>query len=206
MESLPLSLAGCFLPESSTACVATVDIPQADDLDAVRELVRTVAEGAAGPRRGARNRAELIDVTRQSPRHVQYRVRAAVLLGFLSEERCGEGRPASLASSAGATAALTVTPAGARWLALEPRSDEEKLLLRLHIRSMAPLASIAFDLFADRAPEKVQLAQRIEIATRMARTTAVRRAQTLLAWRRRAFARQLDLFECASASSNRLSF
>ncbi|MEM6791749.1 MAG: hypothetical protein AAF928_11175 [Myxococcota bacterium] len=170
-----------------------VDIPQADDIDAVRAVVAAVEAGHT-------SRGAILAATGATERHMQYRVRAAVILGMVREgtskgstetERGGvhgahgdEGRPG-----------LHATERGRAWLSHPPRSDAERSLLRAAVRGVAALRPIAAALFGPRAPRRQWLATQLRTTTLMAEATAVRRASTLLGWRRRLMSRQLSLFD-----------
>jgi hypothetical protein len=110
-----------------------------------------------------------------SLRHVEYRLRAARLLGLIDE---GFG----------------VTTDGAALLTTRNGSEEERLLWRAALVRSLTFERLAPDLFARDAPSRDELAERIVANTTMAPSTARRRASTLLAWRRRLASRQLDLF------------
>lgn len=152
---------------------ATVAIPQADDLDTVRRVLEVVAGGCA-------TRASVQEVTGFTERHMQYRVHAALLLGLLAEDD---------------EDALQLTLVGKAILDAPARSDEERSLWRQAFVTVPALAEVASDLFGPTAPKRQHLASRLSAATLMARSTAVRRASTLLAWRRRMLPRQLELFD-----------
>jgi hypothetical protein len=144
-------------------------VPQADDLDKVRAVIAAIAEGAD-------NSGSVAEHTGFSLRHVEYRMRAARLLGLLDDA----GHPTRDAGS------LLATPSS---------SEDERLLWRRAIEGNATLNELAPDLFARQPPTRTQLAERIAECTAMAQSTAMRRASTLLTWRRRLASRQLDLFD-----------
>ena len=163
-----------FEPEAGEQNV-TLDsacVPQADDLDKVRAVVDAVAAGA-------RDSAEIASRTGFSTRHVEYRVRAAALLGLVRQGSVG----------------MEVSPAGAALLRTRITSERERLLLLRAIDDSATLKSLAPDLNDEPPPSLEVLAERIEVATGLARSTAQRRASTLLTWRRRLRSPQLSLFD-----------
>lgn len=159
-------------PQPPAPRYETLTIPQADDLDTVRQVLEMVVAGHV-------TRPAIREATGFTERHMQYRVRAALLLGLLTD----------------IDEALSITPAGRAILAAPARSDEERALWREAFVTVPALAEVAGDLFAAHPPKRAHLAARISAATLMAQSTAVRRATTLLAWRRRILPRQLSLFE-----------
>ncbi len=159
-------------PEATSPQFDIVDIPQADDLDTVRAVVAAVAAGHL-------TRAAVQEVTGYTERHMQYRVRAAVILGLLEEQDTG----------------LSITARGRACLDRTARSEEERALLREAVARIAALHDIAPRLFATTAPKRPWIAKRLASRTLMAQSTALRRATTLLCWRRRLMPRQLSLFD-----------
>jgi len=127
---------------------------------------------------GHHQRSAVQEMTGYTERHMQYRVRAAVILGLLEEK--GDR--------------LALTPRGRAILDRPARSDEERALLRRSVASVEALAGIAPRLFAPRPPKRPWIAKRLAATTLMAQSTALRRATTLLCWRRRLMPRQLSLF------------
>jgi len=164
-------------PEATSRRFDIVDIPQADDLDSVRAVVAAVAAGHL-------TRAAVQEATGFTERHMQYRVRAAVILGLLEEKN------AELVSTE-----LVSTVRGRACLDRPARSEEERALLRQAVASVAALHDIAPRLFGAKTPKRPWIAKRLTARTLMAQSTALRRATTLLCWRRRLMPRQLSLFD-----------
>lgn len=138
----------------------TVDVPQADRLENLRQLIAAAKEGISHP---AALR-ELLDV---DERHFAYYRRAAVILGLL--EDCEDGT-------------LALTDAGRGLLGTKERSTEERLRFREAItgaRSLKPFKSF-FD--GEDVPFDA-LAFRLGQLTGLSKTTADRRTQTLVRWR-----------------------
>ncbi|MBI4704498.1 MAG: ATP-binding protein [Deltaproteobacteria bacterium] len=138
------------------------DVPQADSLDRVREVVRAVADGAS-------DRALVGRAAGLSVRHVDYYVHAAIILGLL---RRASGR-------------LLVTREGASLLAATARSDEETRLLRSAVKGSRVVQELAPGLLEGPEPPLHKVQGAISACTRLAPATAGRRAKTLLQWRRR---------------------
>lgn len=139
----------------------TRDVPQADRLGNVRRLVAALRDGI----RHAATLHDLLDVDR---RHFLYYRQAAVILGLI--EFSPRGEP-------------VVTSLGARLLASDEGSGGERQVFAEAIasaRALRPFASF----FAGEAIELADLARRLEILTGLSHTTAERRAQTLIKWRR----------------------
>ncbi|MCA9621687.1 MAG: hypothetical protein KC731_21840 [Myxococcales bacterium] len=157
---------------SDTTTLATTAVPQADDLDKVRATLAAVA-------RGAKDTLAVAELTGFSLRHVEYRVRAATLLGLLTADAEGFG----------------LTPTAQGLLDTRPQSEEERLLWRQALAGWIALPVVAPDLFCAKGPTRDELATRIASSTGLAASTAHRRAGTLLAWRRRLVSRQLVLFD-----------
>src|SRR5580704_15904730 len=106
------------------------DVPQANSLDRVRDVVRAVQEGARAP-------AVVEQVTDLSARHASYYLQAARILGLL--EPHGD--------------TWSVSEAGRRLLATSPLSEAEAMVWRQVIRGSAVVSELAPDLLdEERAP------------------------------------------------------
>ena len=139
----------------------TLDVPQADRLGNVRQLVAAVRDGIDHPG----TLLELLDVDR---RHFLYYRQAALLLGVVEFDARG---------------ALQVTSLGQRLLATGDGSREERQVFAEAIgiaRALRPFASF----FAGEPLDLATLTHRLEVLTGLSRTTAERRAHTLIKWRR----------------------
>lgn len=136
------------------------DIPQANSLPKVRELVAAVNAGIATP-------AGLRDALKLDDRHVAYYRRAAVILGVVAESDDG----------------LAVTPTGKNILAAPAESTQERKEFREAVRRSKPLAPFR-SFFEGADVDLDDVAHRIGIMTGLSKATADRRAQTLLAWRK----------------------
>ncbi|HET7504507.1 MAG TPA: ATP-binding protein [Kofleriaceae bacterium] len=134
-------------------------VPQADDLARIRHAVAAVASGATSLEQVGRKIA-------RSARHAAYAVAAARTLGWLSPKQ-----------------PLHITRQGADLLETEPGSREEADVMRLAVQTSPTVKAISPALLADRPPSQRQLTGIIEKRTGLARSTASRRATTLLAWR-----------------------
>ncbi len=135
-------------------------IPQADALAKVRRVVEQIAAGAT---LAAAGRAADLDA-----RHTGYHVAAALALGLLSRT----------------PRALAVTPLGRTLLRSGQRSDDETATWRRAIEASPVLVAVAPGLLATRAPTRDALAGRIAKEGKLAASTAARRADTLLRWRK----------------------
>jgi hypothetical protein len=143
--------------------VKTVDptlIPQADDLAKIRRAVAAVASGATSLAQIRRD----IDL---ATRHAAYAVAAARTLGWLLPDE-----------------PLKASRHGADLLETEPGSREEAGAMRLAIQTSPILAVISPGLLGDKPPSRRQLTETIERRAGLAKSTASRRAATLLSWRR----------------------
>lgn len=139
------------------------DIPQADSLSRVRELVQAVQFGAADAQR-------LQKVMTLHPRHVGYHLHAARILNWL--DRSDD--------------AIRLTDAGEALLRTEVGSDAEREVFRASIEQSTSIGAVAGDLLDETPPEQAVLCQRIQDVAGIAPATARRRASTLLRWRTQA--------------------
>lgn len=139
------------------------DIPQADSLSRVRELVQAVHFGAADAQR-------LQKVMTLHPRHVGYHLHAARILNWLDRQEEN----------------IAITDDGEVLLATEVGSDAERAVFRRSIEQSSSIQAVAADLLGDEPPEQGVLCQRIEEVAGIAPATARRRASTLLRWRTQA--------------------
>jgi len=137
------------------------DIPQADSLDSVRRIVEVVHDGLV-------TRNEIGLATGYSPRHVQYKIASAVILGFL--EKLEE---------------IKVTHIGKIWLQKQVSSNDESIFLKNCIEKTKVYQLVAQDLFESARPDKKVLAKRIIDHGNLSESTALRRASTLIAWSNR---------------------
>lgn len=139
----------------------TSDVPQADRLGNVRQLVAAIRDGIEH----TGTLLELLDVDH---RHFLYYRQAAVILGVVEFTARGE---------------LSVTSLGQRLLATAEASPEERQVFADAIgmaRALRPFASF----FAGEPLDLPTLTKRLEVLTGLSHTTAERRAQTLIKWRR----------------------
>lgn len=148
----------------------TSDVPQADKLENIRQLAAAVADGIDHPSA----LLELLDVDR---RHFLYYRQAAQILGIVA---FGEDR------------ALRITDLGRRLVAAPEASADERQIFAEAIagaRALRPFASF----FSGDEVDPSTIAGRLRALTGLSRTTAERRAHTLLRWR--AFVRGPDTGE-----------
>lgn len=136
----------------------TADVPQADNLRAVREVVEAVSLVGTAP-------AALEAHTGFSGRHIRYRLQSGRIWGFV-------------------TASKELTTLGRAFLATDAGSPAEMRLLRKAIRASAIVKLIVPDLLSSATFDLATVAERISAASELSPATAVRRAQVLRAWRR----------------------
>ena len=108
-----------------------VDIPQADSLSRIRELVQAVQFGAV-------DSARLQKVMSLHPRHVGYHLHAARVLNWVVKGDEG----------------VEVTGMGGRLIATAPGSQEERAIYRESISGSEYLQAIAPNLLDDAEPEQ----------------------------------------------------
>lgn len=139
----------------------TLDVPQADRLGNVRQLVAAVRDGID-------HVGTLLELLTVDRRHFHYYRQAAAILGLLEYNARG---------------ALCVTSLGQRLLASGEGSRDERQVFGEAValaRALRPFASF----FAGEGQGLATLAGRLEVLTGLSRTTAERRARTLIQWRR----------------------
>jgi predicted ATPase len=137
-----------------------VDIPQADSLSRVRELVQSVKFGAIDV-------ARLQRVMTLHPRHVGYHLHAARILNWLDKS----------------TGEWSLTSTGNTLLSTIAGSQEERSIFRQSIEASDFLKVVAPNLFGEEEPAQDLLSVRIQEVAQIAPATARRRASTLLRWR-----------------------
>ncbi|WP_437331520.1 hypothetical protein [Sorangium sp. So ce394] len=153
-----------------TRLLRSTEIPQADNLANVRRVLEALAGGATA-------KEAIAQQTGISLRHVGYALAAARVLGWLGDDDA------------------SITPTGRELLAAPPSTADERALLRRAIFACDVVKEVAPDLFEPAAPTAVALARRLYRSTAgIAKETARRRAQTLLAWRSQVLEQQLPLF------------
>lgn len=150
--------------------VSPVEIPQANDLASIRELVQALEHGPI-------TLTEYVELSGVAPRQAWYRASAASTLGLLTM-----------------LAGLAFPSESARKLMqLEPLSDAEQQFFRSAIGSSAVIRQVAPTLLDRTPPTAAQLAKSIEKHAALAPATARRRAACLLSWRRQVMTKQLGL-------------
>jgi len=140
----------------------TIDIPQADTLSVVRLLLD-------GINRSPKERVkDLAATTGFSERHIRYRLHAARILGFLSDD---DGR-------------LSFTSRGRELVATVPGSAREKEVLRQAVSDSPIVQRLAPDLLGGSQLDWKEVAKKISSLSGVAPTTAERRAGVLRSWQR----------------------
>lgn len=138
----------------------TLDVPQADRLEAVRQLVAAIRDGIEpGP--------ALLELLAVDRRHFLYYRQAAVILGVIEFTPRGAPR---------------VTPLGLRILATTEGSTDERRIFAEAIQSARALRPFT-SFFSGEHVEPEELARRLVAMTGLSQSTAERRAHTLMRWR-----------------------
>ena len=156
-----------------------VDIPQADSLSRIRELVQTIHFGASDTSR-------LQKVMSLHPRHVGYHLHAARVLDWISK---GED-------------SWVVTTLGSALIATTAGSQEERAIYRKSIKASEYLQTVAPKLLDGQEPEQDLLSLRIQEVAGIAPATARRRASTLLRWRTQSMPTDVRRFEISDVSDD----
>jgi len=147
-----------------------LDIPQANSLDRIRDVVVAVAAGEkAHPGIGKR--------TGLSTRHVAYHVQAARVLGWVD----------------GKNGELAMTASGQKLLALPAGDPTERAHMRASLERSLVGKALSPNLLTLDQPAVEVIAARIREVAELSEMTAKRRAQTLLSWRKRIVGEQLAL-------------
>ena len=141
--------------------IHSADVPQEDNLGDVRRTVEAIAAGLE-------DTESIAARTGRSKRHVGYAINAAIVLGWIEE---GEDK-------------LVVLALAQKLLAAKAGGDEERAVLRKSIEESAILRTLAPQLLAAAEPTREQLSARIQSLSGLSPSTSIRRAQTLLSWRR----------------------
>ena len=137
------------------------DVPQADSLSLVRDVLDALAGGDSTP-------GDVAVTTRFSYRHVHYRLHAGRVLGLIKFAR-------NLA---------TLTPRGIKLSRTLRGTREESAAFEAAISDSLVLTELAPGLLSARSPDVKRLALRLEQKTGLSAATARRRARSLIAWRR----------------------
>jgi hypothetical protein len=138
----------------------TVDVPQADRLENVRQLAAAVRDGIQYP-------AALREMLDVDDRHFAYYRQAAIILGVVATGRDG---------------ALVLSERGRDLLAAAEGSPDERRVFLEAMRSARALKPFA-SFFDGEEVSKEDLAARLQTFTGLSTTTALRRAHTLIRWR-----------------------
>jgi hypothetical protein len=138
----------------------SADVPQEDNLTDVRRTVEAIGSGLEDTQ-------GIAERTRRSRRHAGYAVNAAIVLGWVE-----------------AGDALVPTELGRKLLAAPEGSEAERAAFREAIEKSPSVSAIAPALLGTEPPDRVAIAARITQLAGLAASTAGRRAQTLLSWRR----------------------
>lgn len=137
------------------------DAPQADRLDLMRRVIESVGTGLQATK-------AIAAATHLTERYVRYALQAARQLGLL--QASDEGHQLIAPATR-----LLATPRGSR---------AERAVLVEQLRGSETFAPLAGTLLGDRCPSRLQIAELLLADSDASLSTALRRASTLLAWRR----------------------
>lgn len=140
----------------------SIDIPQADSLARIREVVAAVAKYDNPTVK------VLGEETAFHERHVRYRLDAARALGLIVAKDKG----------------TAVAAKGLQLLATATGSEDERQVLRRAVRSCPAVRAIAPDLLSKTVVDLNDLTARIVRCSDLSPSTAARRAVALRAWHR----------------------
>ncbi|GAO01450.1 restriction endonuclease [Anaeromyxobacter sp. PSR-1] len=138
----------------------TADVPQANKLENVRQL-------AAAVRDGVRDTAALLEMLGVDDRHFAYYRQAATILGLV---RVSENE-------------LSLTDLGRELLGTAEGSREERACFLEAMRGARALKPFASFFLGQELPHD-EIAKRLQALTGLSYSTAVRRAATLIQWRK----------------------
>jgi hypothetical protein len=147
-------------PAQTEPEIDSADVPQEDNLGDVRRTVHAIADGLEDTQ-------SIAERTGRSKRHVGYAINAAFVLGWIEIDE-----------------KLSVLEDGKALLAQPENSAGERAVEKSACESSEILRLLAPDMFAEIEPVKSIFSERIQRLAGLAKSTADRRAQTLLAWRR----------------------
>lgn len=134
------------------------DIPQADTLKTVRQVLCEIAKGNTTV-------AGIHEETGVSERHIQYRLQTARILGLCEAKN-------------------VITQLGNRLLKTTEGTPEESALWRRVILACPTVKQLVPFIFGKEEIDRIELATRIETATGMSPETAKRRMTVFCSWRR----------------------
>lgn len=141
--------------------IHSADVPQEDNLGDVRRTVEAIAAGLE-------DTESIATRTARSKRHVGYAINAAIVLGWIE---VGDEK-------------IAVLEQGKKLLAQAADSEGERTVLRESIDKSPVLRALAPGLLAPAGPTRDQLSTQIQALAGLSKSTADRRAQALLSWRR----------------------
>jgi len=139
--------------------IETIDVPQANSLTAVGNLLALVQSGVQEKERLSRE-------LRLVPREVDYYMHAARILGFANYE--------------GRSGTFDLTAAGEKYLSAET-PIEKRALLAAAVRE-SPVFRELEKMFIERELDKDKVVQFLRDRTNLNTVTARRRADTILSW------------------------
>ena len=142
----------------------SIDVPQANALETVRQIVYAVDLGI-------RRLEALADFTGYSDRHTGYRLHAARILGFVRLD----------------ADEVTLTALGERLLCTDPKTEKERAVFYDAIAGSAVIQILVPDLLSLVPPSPEAITARLFQESKLGHSTAARRAGGLLAWRRYVF-------------------
>ena len=140
--------------------VRSADIPQAT-VETVVRVVKAVADGAANP-------DDIAQASSLARRQVDYGLRAASVLGFISEATAN---------------GFQVENVGRRMAAAQAKTETFRKAWREAIAASDVLTAVSEDLLGEQPPQASALGERISALTGLSLHTATHRARMLLKWR-----------------------
>lgn len=149
--------------------IALRDVPQKDDLAAIRAVVSAIGDGATSTH-------DVAAATKLQPRQVAYAVAAARTLGWISDEPSPR-----------------LTSRGVALLEHELSSPGGREAIRTAVENSETVRAIAPNLLVSNKPAPATWARRIVTLTGSSSSVAQRRAGTLLAWRRQILDPQITI-------------
>jgi hypothetical protein len=144
--------------------IHSADVPQEDNLGDVRRTLEAIVSGV-------QDTQGIAEKTKRSARHASYAINAAFILGFVEEPE-------------DENASLVVHEIAKKLLATTVGSEQERAVFRQAFEASGPLRQIVPRFFEGEEPDRKVIAASIVKLAGLSESTAIRRAATLLAWRR----------------------
>jgi hypothetical protein len=145
--------------------IHSADVPQEDNLGDVRRTLEAIVQGL-------HDTQSIATKTQRSARHASYAINSAIILQFVGEpdDENADG--------------LVIHPLGSMLLATVPGSEAERKVLRSAVEKSPSLKLLVPNFFEGEEPDRRTIAASIMKFAGLAESTSIRRAATLIAWRR----------------------